>query len=259
MYVDTGLTEQIMLTTMTDEFNRGLEIQQNLVAGIDLSVQENGIRDLIAQEAPLRTILRLLCILSIVSGGLKPKVLEEFKRDILQTYGYDHLPLLTSLSSLDLLSRPLSGRSPFAASRKPMRLIVDEVDEQTPEDISYVYSGYAPLSVRLVQCALSGRGSSFNGWRGMEDAVRALPGQTFEMSQKLDEASKTRGPAMPTSADSPATTIVCFLGGCTYTEISALRFITQRSPGARSLSDELTSQVARSSSLRRARSQAARF
>lgn len=35
-----------------------------------------------------------------------------------------------------------------------LRLIVDDVDEFHPNDISYVYSGYAPLSVRLVQCAL---------------------------------------------------------------------------------------------------------
>jgi hypothetical protein len=51
---------------------------------VDFLAQENAIRDLINQEAPMRTILRLLCLYSIVTGGLKPKVLEEFKRDILQ-------------------------------------------------------------------------------------------------------------------------------------------------------------------------------
>ena len=34
-----------------------------------------------------------------------------------------------------------------------MKLIVDDVDEHNPNDISYVYSGYAPISVRLIQCA----------------------------------------------------------------------------------------------------------
>lgn len=56
----------------------------DLIAGVDLATQENSIRDLLNQEAPLRTVLRLLCLYSIISGGLKPKVMEEFKRDILQ-------------------------------------------------------------------------------------------------------------------------------------------------------------------------------
>jgi hypothetical protein len=47
-------------------------------------MQENAIRDLLNQEAPLRTVLRLLCLYSVVVGGLKLKNLEEFKRDILQ-------------------------------------------------------------------------------------------------------------------------------------------------------------------------------
>lgn len=37
---------------------------------------------------------------------------------------------------------------------------MDDVDEFHPNDISYVYSGYAPLSVRLVQCALQKPGTT---------------------------------------------------------------------------------------------------
>lgn len=58
--------------------------QTDLIAGVDFTAQENTIRDLINQEVPIRTVLRLLSIYSIISGGLKPKVLEEFKREILQ-------------------------------------------------------------------------------------------------------------------------------------------------------------------------------
>lgn len=104
-FADTNLTEQVMGLTRTDEFNIALEIQQSpsdwvlislrtgvdlspvptdLIAGVDLATQENSIRDLINLEAPVRSVLRLLCMYSLVSGGLKQKVLEEFKRDLLQ-------------------------------------------------------------------------------------------------------------------------------------------------------------------------------
>ncbi|GAA5821189.1 hypothetical protein JCM11251_004506 [Rhodosporidiobolus azoricus] len=240
----TSLTEQVMTLTTSDEFNVALEVQQNLVAGVELSVQENSIRDLINQEAPLRTVLRLLCLYSIVSGGLKQKLLEEFKREILQTYGFEQLPLLLYLQQLNLLYRqPPTSRStpkpPFVSSRKPLRLIVDDVDETNPHDMSYVFSGYAPLSVRLVQCALGGGGSrtggnsgaglgaagfsSLNGWRGIEEVVKALPGETFDEWLEVDDAQRA------TSDDLP-TTIVCFLGGITYAEISALRHLGRQTP-----------------------------
>jgi hypothetical protein len=74
----------------------------DLIAGVDFNNQENTIRELINQEAPIRTVLRLLCLYSIVSNGIKPKVLEEFKRDVLQVRSRVDL---TSLHRPDCLQR----------------------------------------------------------------------------------------------------------------------------------------------------------
>ncbi|KAM0788120.1 hypothetical protein ACM66B_001286 [Microbotryomycetes sp. NB124-2] len=231
----TGLTEQIMAVTSSDSFNKALEVQQNLVAGVELTAQAAIIHDLINQEAPLRAVLRLLSLYSIASAGLKPKVFEEFKRDILQTYGYEHIPLLMAMQDLGLLSRSTGAKSAFAQARKPLRLIVDDVDEQSPKDISYVFSGYAPLSVRLVQCALGKNsagiergqsGTALNGWRGIEDILALLPGETFEEFQSKTQHTQTQ---VPSSVRVP-TTAVCFLGGVTYAEIAALRFLGRQTP-----------------------------
>ncbi|KAK4698556.1 hypothetical protein P7C70_g7717, partial [Phenoliferia sp. Uapishka_3] len=169
----TGLTEQILATTSSDEFNAALEIQQSvslfrsricvslrlmhyfqiasdLIAGVEVALQESLIRDLINQEAPLPVILRLLILYSIIQNGIKKPALEDFKLSILQTYGYQHLPLLLSLASQNLLNPPpkVSAKSAFVQARKPLRLVVDDVDESEPGDVAYVFSGYAPLSVR---------------------------------------------------------------------------------------------------------------
>ncbi|GAA6009557.1 hypothetical protein JCM11491_003604 [Sporobolomyces phaffii] len=270
----TSLTEEIMKVTSTDEFNTALEVQQNLVAGLDLAAQEASIRDLINQEAPLLTVLRLLCLYSLITGGLKPKVYEDLKREILQTYGHCHLPLLISLARLSLFSRPLapasssstqaaaaasannSKKPPFATARKPLRLIVDDVDESEPVDVSYVYSGYAPVSVRLVQCALGGGvgiapaaggggggggaspGSgpdSLNGWKGLEDLLRGFDGDAFDewqVANKRDGATAAGPlpPQRPGQAGEVPTTVVCFVGGITYAEIAALRFLNRQIP-----------------------------
>ncbi len=60
---------------------------------------------------------------------------------------------------------------------------MDDVDDKDPSDIAYVYSGYAPLSIRLIEAALKGP-----GWGGLpEETLRHLPGPGFEVEQVADE------------------------------------------------------------------------
>lgn len=73
-----------MPITKTDEFNKSLEAQQNLVAGYDSAAQLTAFEDLMAQQAPWATVLRGVVLMSLTSGGIKPKPLEAFKRDFLQ-------------------------------------------------------------------------------------------------------------------------------------------------------------------------------
>lgn len=97
-------------------------------------------------------------------------------------------------------------------------------DEEThPSDISYVYSGYAPLSIRLVQCVAqmngvlasfggslaaggadegnSGRkGAKVNahpivGWKGFEDVIATIPGKTVDIVQHAAEGAITSAPS----------------------------------------------------------------
>ena len=264
--IHTGLAEEIMKHTRTPQFSQVLEVQQNLAAGADPSSQHDAIEELIARDTPLPDVLRLLCLESCMSGGIKPKDLEFFKRLILQAYGYQHILTLDALEKLQLLlSRsspsaimiPMPGtgaattgtKTNYTYLRKQLRLIVDEVNEQDPNDIAYVYSGYAPLSVRLVQCILQKQyllaftkgsatngaaanagGGSGQGWRGFDEAVKHARGATFDEVQKgEDKAVKAR--SLLASSGDKKTVFVVFLGGITYTEIAALRFIARKEEG----------------------------
>ncbi|KAG9236007.1 Sec1-like protein [Amylocarpus encephaloides] len=260
--IHTGLAEEIMRHTRTDQFSRLLEVQQNLAAGADPSSQHDSIEELIARDAPIAEVLRILCLESCISGGIKPRELEAFKKMILQAYGYQHILTLDALEKLQLLlprGSPMAAMIPISSAtpnsgaktnytylRKALRLIVDEVNEHDPNDIAYVYSGYAPLSIRLVQCILQKqyltsitRGGSANnaasmatggasqGWRGFEEAVKHVRGQTFDQLQKgEDKAVKAR--SLLTGSGEKKTIFVVFLGGITFTEIAALRFIAKK-------------------------------
>ncbi|KAG0371871.1 MAG: Sec1-like protein [Linnemannia gamsii] len=242
----TALAEEIMNYTMTDDFNRILEVQQNVVAGIATNKEPEYIEEMINKQAPLVQVLRLLCLYSLVNSGLKPKQFEFFKREILETYGFEHIQTLENLHRLGMLTKQTTTKNTYGLVRRSLSLIVDEVNEHAPNDISYVYSGYAPLSVRLVQCVVQrgkdnkpgsgpgGKGSGGiaggNGWKGFEDVLRMLPGRTFDETQRVDDGQPRPSKRMN---GQPRVSLVFFLGGCTFTEISATRFLASQEGGQR--------------------------
>lgn len=264
--IHINLIEEIMKNTQSDIFRRNLEVQQNLYDGSDPSYQHDTIEELISRDVPLTTVLRLLCLESCISGGIRPRDLDNFKRLILQAYGYQHLLTLSSLEKIGLLqtrtsanvlmnplgvggSTPEGTKTNYNYLRKVLRLVVDEVNEQNPNDIAYVYSGYAPLSVRLVQCIIqkqhllsitkgtpapsTNTSSAASGWQGFEDALRNTRGATFNKVQKGEEAA-TKARHMLTSAGGKVkTVVVMFLGGITFTEIAALRFVARQLEGSK--------------------------
>ena len=166
----TSLAEEIIKHTRGEIFTRCLEVQQNLMSGADPATQHDSLDELISRAIPLPTVLRLLCLESTTNAGIKPKDLDAFKRSIIAAYGPQHLLTLSALEKMSLL-QPRGGGSGgslgmsapaakpgsvsnYPALRKAVRLWDDEVNEASPNDVSYVFSGYAPLSVRLVQAVM---------------------------------------------------------------------------------------------------------
>ncbi|XP_003420384.1 vacuolar protein sorting-associated protein 33A isoform X1 [Loxodonta africana] len=216
----TSIAELIKDVTTSEDFFDKLTVEQEFMSGIDTDKVNNYIEDCIAQKHPLIKVLRLVCLQSVCNSGLKQKVLDYYKREILQTYGYEHILTLYNLEKAGLLRPQTGGRNNYPTIRKTLRLWMDDVNEQNPTDISYVYSGYAPLSVRLAQLL------SRPGWRSIEEVLRILPGPHFEERQPLPTGlQKKRQPG------ENRVTLIFFLGGVTYAEIAALRFLSQLEDG----------------------------
>ncbi|CAM9408611.1 unnamed protein product [Bubo scandiacus] len=134
----------------------------------------------------------------------------------------------------------LARKSNFRAISKKLGLIprVDgEYDLKMPRDMAYVFSGaYVPLSCKIIEQVLERR-----GWLGLEEVVRLLNGNEFSVSGSTSARLGAGGPGAggsnsalppPDSAveDNPAwesqrVVLAVFLGGCTFSEIAALRFL----------------------------------
>lgn len=253
----TNLADELTKHTRSETFNRSLEVQQNIAAGTDPIYQHDTIEELIARDVPLPLILRLLCLESTIAGGLRAKDLESFKRQILHAYGTQHLLTLDRLEKMELLQSrasasalllPIGGgttsttgtKTNYGVLRKELSMIIDEYNEQDPDDISYVYSGYAPLSIRIVQCILQKSymqqlhksplplTPNSTGWSGFEDILKSAKGPTFNVVQKPTDEKAARAKSALSGAGGWKYVFVMFLGGITHTEIAALRFVGRK-------------------------------
>jgi len=250
----TSLAEEIIKYTRNETFTRSLEVQQNIMSGADPTTQHDTIFELINRSIPLPTILRLLCLESTTNAGIRPKDLEAFKRAVIQAYGPQHILTLASLEKMGLLgvrgglglggsqAKPGSVTN-YTPLRKSLMIWDDDVNEAEPNDISYTFSGYAPLSVRLVQSVIQkqtlantikpptnpGPNPLAQGLRIFDDASKYVRGATFDETQKGEEkAVKARSLLHGSHNDANKTVVVFFLGGVTRAEIAALRFVGRK-------------------------------
>jgi hypothetical protein len=293
--IHTNIVKILLNWTTDPQFHQQLEAEQTLLAE-DANIETTiaFIEECINKQEPLVKVLRLLCLLSLCTGGLKEKQHAFFIKEIIQTYGFEYIFTLNHLNKLGFLRKQGEAKlgNWFNNIRRPMRLLVLDVNEKEPDDIAYTYSGYAPLSCRLVEYArhsslaqiqavaaaassssssglggissmMEGRSSSGgagstaggagssqtsagssgastkprlgedtirDGWglpRHLEEAVRSTPGPTFHVHQTF--SSSTAAPLDDFDGQPKAdVSLVVFVGGITYSEISALRYLEHK-------------------------------
>ncbi|CAK9858695.1 unnamed protein product [Sphagnum jensenii] len=206
----TNIAQHLSTFTTKPSFLSRLSVEQTLVEGQSYDVSYECVEEVIQRQEPLISVLRLLILLSITNNGLPKKHFDYFRREVLHSYGFEHLFTLNNLEKSGLLTKQ-EMKNNWQLIKKGLKLVPEESSDVNPTDISYVFSGYAPLSIRLVQCALK------NDWRQSE-LLRLLPGPTFERFDKNQVG--------PAGDSSRLVALVIFIGGVTFAEISALRFLS---------------------------------
>lgn len=223
----TSIAERIKDATRSTDFLDALSCEQEFMLCSEVDKACAFIEDAMAKEVPLSTVLRLICMQCVAGSGLKPKVYDYYKRELVQTYGVDCLLTIGNLEKAGLLKLQTGSRS-YAMLRKALNLTVDDFSEVSPRDISYVHSFYAPLTIRLVEHFLRP-----GGWLAMSDVMSRIPGATFEDVQRVESGDggvrrNSITSEVSTSEDNTRTILVFFVGGCTFAEVSALRFLSQQ-------------------------------
>lgn len=234
----TSLVEQLGEAVKAPEFAARMRVEAALLnEDPDLA----GIEDLMAGGEGALPVLRLLCLYCAVHGGVPKRHFDTLRRDLLNTYGHEHLLTLGALGKAGLFQRKEGKKAVFPGVKDAFRVLMHEgevLDESDPADIHFAYAGYAPLSVRVVQQAVGA------GWAAAEAAMAALPGPSVEILQTTDDqglpVDKPEGSSgagngrtgvnggVGGSGSGRRTVMVVFIGGVTHAEVSALRFLSRK-------------------------------
>jgi hypothetical protein len=151
-----------------------------------------------------------------------------------QTYGLRVLPLLKNLEDIGALKQKQMGAflggggdaGSWAGLRRALKLIVDDVDVANPTDIAYVSSGYAPLSVRLMQSLLLRGPAGGVGELAKVTEIAIEEGEYSSFDAAVQRAAE-KG-AAPSPAGGKKNIVVYYLGPVTYLEIAALRWLSEQ-------------------------------
>ena len=81
-----------------------LQTEQELVNNQNVYRHLDFVEDAACQDVELNRIFRVMCLQSIIGSGLKAKVLESYRKMIMQVYGHRHLLSLINLEKAGLLT-----------------------------------------------------------------------------------------------------------------------------------------------------------
>ena len=209
--INTKIMAEIIDELIKDE-NKNFRNKEKILLGGNIPINlDLFYSDYMCDKKDLKKLIKLLCIESLTQGGIKDY--NNIKRDILNIYGYQKIFLLRDLESIEFLKEKSSNKKQELSYQQicsKLNLINQNFSTEKINDCSYLYRGYCPIILRLIELALEAR------WNLMKDVITKLPGET----QYPSDESEILNPIKKNN-----TIFVVFIGGVTYTEIEGIRYL----------------------------------
>ena len=187
--------------------------EQSLLLGDIPSTFFEAMEDEMAKKGDLYNILRMLCLYSIINGGIKNKMFDQFRKDVINIYGFQEIFFLNNLEKMRILKYYESSSMFYYDLNKKLKLINDSVDLNNPNDSSYSFSGYCPIFIRLIEKAFD------KGWNNIKDIIKKI---SNEFDFPNDEIN-----IVENNNKEKKFILLVFIGGITYGELASIRYLNK--------------------------------
>ena len=188
-----------------------LNFEQSMLVGDYPDKLNDFIDDEIGKKADKYNILKIICLESMIHGGIRYKIYDQIKKDFLNVYGYKNIFLWKNLEKMEILKTQDSNYY-YSVAKNDLQLIYEEIDVNNPNDSSYAYSGYCPICIRLIEKAFK------DGWGSIKETLKKIPGETDFPADENEMISDNHEKKF---------FLVVFIGGITYGELGAIRYLNK--------------------------------
>ncbi len=171
----------------------------------------------IGKKSDFYSILKMIIIHCQIKGGLKEKIFNKLKLEISLIYGFKSIILWNNLEKIKMKKKK-DGNDYYKRIKKKLDLIKHDVNVYEPNDPSYVFSGYCPISIKLIQSIFK------KGWIGIKESLNKIPGESFYP----DDESSIINPKYNSNI-----VLLVFIGGISYSEIACIRYLNKEFPKMR--------------------------
>ena len=198
----------------TPRARRRLQLEQTILSGDKdcLDFIHEYYETEMARKGDPYDLLKLFCLENLVFGGVKNKVYDSFKNDFLLTYDEKLFFLFKNLEELKILKKGGSSKF-YQMCLDKLKLLNFDVNIYNPNDTSYVFSSFCPISIRLIEKAFCA------GWGAIQKDIL----KNFQMEFIYPDDEK---PIIDTHVENNVILLV-FIGGITYSEIAAIRYLNK--------------------------------
>ena len=210
IHTHIGLASYINNIQKNPTYKSFLTIEQRLLQREHLDFIENLLQDEISKCSDIDSILKLLCIDNLTVGNIKSTVYDKLKKDIITLYGNKERFLFENLEHLKILQRKPDNKKIYKSILNKLNLINLDVNVHNPNDTSYVFGGFSPISIRLIELLLK------EGWKANIDFLNKIPGTVELPNNELSMLYPSKNKNI---------ILLVFVGGITFSEIAAIRYI----------------------------------
>lgn len=203
-----NLATYIASQQYSPHFKFALSIEQRLLFPEKLDILLDFLDKELGKQCDIYSFLKIFCLEQLTLGKIK-KQYDSIKNDFIKIYGFQEIFLLNNLEKLKILKKKETNNF-YEFIKTKLNLINDSVNTIEPDDTAYVFGGFCPISIRLIENVIK------DGWGSIKDVMTKIPGVT---EYPNDESEILR------PYNDRNIILLVFVGGVTYAEIAAIRYL----------------------------------
>jgi hypothetical protein len=204
-------TEISNLTIKNEQFNKVLKLEDSILSlskPIGKIVNKTD-KIIVTKKMNLNLIIKIICLINLTFFKQFFPYLQILLKSLIHSFGPEILPIIQNLSKSGILRFSDSPGVNWGKIREDFKLFIDtNLNENKNEiELSEPFSGYIPLSIRLIQKS--------DNWKNLSNSLNLIKGPAIEISQEIPVPS----------VHGNRVTLVVFVGGITRGEIACLKKI----------------------------------